>query len=732
MTSKAMFRVLNQWLPPKRLSLAALLGVALAGSVPAATVTIDGSQTYQVIDGFGVNANHRSWTNSELQPVLDALIDQAGMTLFHVIFDNNNWEAFNDNPDANVMNWGYYYSVYSAPEFQKLWGIMAYLNRRGITNGLVPDFEGPVALWMGGLSLAPGYENEYAETITSLLYYARNIQHVQFSVFGPINEPDITFTGIHLSGPDQYVTVMRALAQQLDNNGLSDLRFSGPDLANTSTNWLGAMIDDPVVMAKLAHFGLHSYLNQTPNAAGVYDFIQQSAYPDRHFWMTEFNVWCDSCAHSVGGDNSWDYARGTASVLLDHLANGASGALVWEGYDSQLTDFDAATGGNKPVHWSFWGLFAVDDTNAVVKTYTPRKGFYSVSQISKFVRPGAHRIDVSGSATPLTVLAFYNTNNGQFTLTGVNTDSVPTTLSGTLRSLPAIGGLKLYYTDSTHSLFDSATVPVQDGGFTANVPADSVFTLVSTNALPAPVPSSKPTFSFGPPTAPVWDISGTYQIANHLQGAKLPSLDIVFKDIVLAVDARGHLQGTGTIPVLFGGDTNSGSYKITGTVNGGGTKTRVNMSIKCLGQGTVDGALTSFSVSAKYNLQVNPAALNMVGKGSGSAHFSTRSSGSIKSDVSLPLPPGADGGWGVTLDTVQVGTKISGTAAVLVNSTPSSTLATKVTGSLSKQSATAKLKLSGSGTSAGTLINLQYTPNGGGTNAAVTLKGRVLGQTVKN
>ena len=72
---------------------AALLVVLLAGSIRAATITIDGSQTYQVIDGFGVNANHRSWNNNELKPVLDALIDQAGMTLFHVVFDNNNWEA---------------------------------------------------------------------------------------------------------------------------------------------------------------------------------------------------------------------------------------------------------------------------------------------------------------------------------------------------------------------------------------------------------------------------------------------------------------------------------------------------------------------------------------------------------------------------------------------------------------------------------------------------------------
>ena len=41
--------------------------------------------------------------------------------------------------------------------------MMAYLNQRGITNGLMPKFGGPGPLWMGGLSLTPGYENDCAE-----------------------------------------------------------------------------------------------------------------------------------------------------------------------------------------------------------------------------------------------------------------------------------------------------------------------------------------------------------------------------------------------------------------------------------------------------------------------------------------------------------------------------------------------------------------------------------------
>ena len=460
----------------------------------AGTVTINGAQTYQVIDGFGVNANSLSWTNNELQPVLDALIDQAGMTLFQAIVENSNWEATNDNTNANVMNWTYYNTIYSAPDFQKLWGMMAYLNQRGIINGLVPKVGGPVALWMGGLSLTPGYENEYAETIASLLIYARNTQHLQFTEVRAVNEPDITYSGIHLSGPAQYVTVMHDLSQQLDNNGLSDVRFSGPDLAYTSTAWMTAMMGDPYLMSKVAHFGLHSYQGLSADATGVDSFLQQSAYPNSHFLMTEYGVWCSSCQSGVSGDNSWAYALSTASYLLNLLAEGASAGIVFEGYDSQYDGYNATTGESEPLSWSYWGLLAVDNINASPRTYTPRKGFYTLAQIAKFVRPGAQRINVGGASTPLTLLAFYNTNNGQFTLTGVNSTSSASSLSCALTSLPAIPSVDLYYTSSATNLCYGAHVAVNNGAFSVVVPANCVFTLTYSNtAAPLVISQAPPT-----------------------------------------------------------------------------------------------------------------------------------------------------------------------------------------------------------------------------------------------
>ncbi len=340
------------WAPWRAVAiLIAAFAAVMTASAANFNITIDSSQQFQVIDGFGVNANHRSFTNNEITPVLDSLIDQAGMTLFRVVYDNSDWEATNDNSNSSVMNWSYYNSIYSGPDFQKMWDMMAYLNKKGITNGVMPNFQGFAPTWMGGLSLTPGFEDEWAEMIASALIYARKTNNLQFSLVGPNNEPNLPGSGIGIADGPQYALTLHKLAQKLDANGMSDIRFVGPDLSDGGTNWFPDVMADPLVMSKLAHFGVHSYSDYGTWSHGVDDYIKQSPYPNSTFWMTEFNVWCDTCQASISGTNSWDYAFGTAEYLLYHLANNATAGLVWEAYDSHYyNNFDSN------MHWSYWGL----------------------------------------------------------------------------------------------------------------------------------------------------------------------------------------------------------------------------------------------------------------------------------------------------------------------------------------------------------------------------------------
>ena len=269
-----------------------VISVALAMLVfqtsRAATVTFNGGVEYQAIDGFGVNANHRSWNNDELKPVLDALIDQAGMTLFRVVYDDTNWEANNDNSDPNVMNWSYYAPLYSNAAFTKLWNLIAYLNSKGITtNGVIFNFMGPGPSWMGGGTLTTGKEAEWAEMITSLLVWACYTNGLQFNLVAPDNEPDISNEGITITSANQYMTALRALAQKLDANGLSDLRLVGPrqhDLAvklqrdvGYAAKWVAAEGDgDGSTDAKA---GMREPLGLYREARSLKHFLRQQILP---------------------------------------------------------------------------------------------------------------------------------------------------------------------------------------------------------------------------------------------------------------------------------------------------------------------------------------------------------------------------------------------------------------------------------------------------------------------
>ena len=243
-----------------------------------------------------------------------------------------------------------------------------------------------------------------------------------------------------------------------------------------------------------------------------------------------------------------------------------------------------------------------------------------------------------------------------------------------------------------------------------------------------------PTFSFGTNNTPVWDLSGTYQITNHLEGAKLRPMDIAFQDLFMDLDAHGHLRGAGTTLAPVGGDLVAGDYKISGSVSVVGTKTRANFSLHFRGNGIVANVLTTCSISARYSLEVVPTNLTLVGTSSGSARFSNLGSASFRSDnILLPLPPGTDGGWNLMLDVFQYGTRIKGTSVVQVNNSPVSTLATRVTGSLS-QADQANVRLSGTGHSAGTALNgqIRFIYDGDTLTGVqlLSLQGKVLGQKV--
>jgi len=427
-------------------------------NVAGTALTINGNQRFQTIDGFGISANSASWDNGELRPAIDKLIDENGSTIWRVVLEMADWEAANDDADPNNFNWTYYNTIYSSPRFEELWATIAYLNQKGVTNLLMLNFMGRGPTWLGGADLASSMEDEWVETVASVVYYARNNRHLQFGLFAPNNEMDWDgIEGIRMNAA-QNARVMRKLAARLDANGLSDIRFIGPDTASVSqgvNDYFPALMAEPAVMAKLDHFALHDYGGATGGADGA---IRGSAYPGRNFWMTELS-------------------------LIEHafssISQGAAAVLVWDGYDSVYNHAILAGRGSSPPNDAGNGP-ALLSYSTSTHLYTPRKPFYEFAQLFKFIPAGSVRVAATESNANVTMFAFHHAATGRVTLVGRNAGSSNVTFSGSLASLSVASPFEFYRTTSSVNMERGTDVPVTGGAFSFVAPGNSVFTLTST------------------------------------------------------------------------------------------------------------------------------------------------------------------------------------------------------------------------------------------------------------
>ncbi|MEP7143733.1 MAG: CehA/McbA family metallohydrolase [Ferruginibacter sp.] len=431
------------------------------------SLQIDGSKRFQQIDGIGINANTRSWNGKELEPALNMLLDSMHATIWRVIVETvEKWEDTNDNNDPFTFNWNYYNKLYETSKFQKAWDMIRYLNQHGITDQLMINFMGPVPVWMGGEFVRPGYEDEYIEMLVSFFYYARNTRHLKIGLISLMNEPDIRKEGPTV-GAEQYVRLLKKLIRRMNTLGLGEIGFVAPDVAgmeNGINKYIPELMKDPVIMSKIKHFGLHSYAGYYANSDSA---LKHSRYPKPGFWITEWNAWCKGCDDGVLGEYNYDFAGKCVGYLLDLLKNGARAGLAWEGYDSYYEH-------HAPSPFSYWGMLGYEPKT---KIYFPRKNFYAIQQVSKFVLPGSWQVSITRSGDSLQVLAFYDPVSKRVSIVGINTKNDPIILNGLLKNLPAINRLEMYRTSNAENVFKDAPISVTGNTFKTIIPANCIFTL---------------------------------------------------------------------------------------------------------------------------------------------------------------------------------------------------------------------------------------------------------------
>ena len=454
------------------------------------TFSIDGGTKFQVMDGFGVNINPAWWYNGEyrdskvVQPAIDLLIDSLGATIFRAVIEEMDWEAVNDDKDANNFNWTYYNSIFSNARFRSVWTTLHYLNQKGIENGLIISFMGgppaarpladpdPEKSWMGNTnySVYPEMEDEFVESVAALLYYARNTAGIKFSKVSPMNETDITSStktdkhpnGI-VEGPDmpdpvQFVRVIKKLALKLDAIGMSDIRFVAPDAAGDKlfSACLNEIVKDSYLMGKVSNWGVHQYGNDAGNYLRI---IERPANTNKSFWVTE-----------------------TAGIrnLFGQLDDNATAHLFWDGFDCVYQHgIRNGYGSIPPNDWVFWEgeqgkpLIAF---NAADQSWTPRKPFYEFAQLFRFVKPGAVRLGMAGSDSSLTLHSWLNAD-GQLIISGQNKEPESIKINIALKNLPELSKTWMHITTPDINFQKSQDLSMSGNKITASIPGKTIFTI---------------------------------------------------------------------------------------------------------------------------------------------------------------------------------------------------------------------------------------------------------------
>src|SRR5439155_1054850 len=150
-----------------------------------------------------------------------------------------------------------------------------------------------------------------------------------------------------------------------------------------------SVLGDPGARDYIAGSAFHCYNGESTSQTEVH-----AAYPDKDIYLSE----CSGYG-PIGFDA--DLARVARDIIIGGTRNWARAVLLWN------LVLDPAYGPHIGGCTTCTPLITVAGPTQV--TYGPE--YYALGHVSRFVKPGAHRIEVSGDDPELDVAAFVNLDN---------------------------------------------------------------------------------------------------------------------------------------------------------------------------------------------------------------------------------------------------------------------------------------------------------------------------------
>ncbi len=398
-----------------------ILAISLQfSSVKAQTVEIDFNTEHQIIRGFG-GIHINSWTGQQLSADMQQKAfgndpGQIGLSIFRIQVAPDSLAWSNELPVAQ------YAVSKGALVFASPWNPPMHMREvlRETQDGT--DYV-----------LLEEYYDEYVDHLNNFIDYMQR-NGVPLYAISIQNEPD--WHGWTWWEPAQLLKFLRENAQNIN------CRVIAPESLGYVRKTIDPLLNDSLANSQIDILGTHLY--GTPKSNYYYPLAYEK---NKEIWMTE---------HLLGSnkpeDNTWALAMELADEINLSMHARMSAFVYW--YIRR-----------------FYGL--IDDSGNIT-----HKG-YVLSQFSKFIRGGAHRLECNFNPTDKVTTTAY-TSDSNLVVVVVNKNNTPQTLNFTVNNITdRIDTITQFTTTASKRLVNDGKTGITQGSFTVSVDAQSITTFTS-------------------------------------------------------------------------------------------------------------------------------------------------------------------------------------------------------------------------------------------------------------
>ncbi len=402
---------------------ASLWAVLLGGRAVGQRVDrFDAAETFQTIDHF---AAHDSWTGqaygawapARRELMADALFDrEAGIGLsgwyFHLGAGTDTAIASQSYPWRLRTQESFLVSpgVYDWNRNVATRNLLADALARGVERTMMVVYSPPVSMTTNGRpyptssgnNLPIGSEQVFADYVADVLEHFSEhpdpSQRVDFDYVSPVNEPEYDWSGGGQEGNGRLspatirgryiLPLARELASREIPTGIRGPESAKIQSLSSGENYLATLAGNSVVSGLLGNvLSYHSYFSD--NDANMLPRRQEAAsamaaYPGWDLWQTEYCILFDNASAGLSGSGN-DTSMTTALAVARTMH-----------FDLTVANVAA---------WSYWlaatpwehnykdGLIYFDNAR---QTFQVAKVGWAMAHYSRFIRPGAQRIEFAG------------------------------------------------------------------------------------------------------------------------------------------------------------------------------------------------------------------------------------------------------------------------------------------------------------------------------------------------